>query len=116
MVALFDKVKKPTQLPSRKEIIDLKLEYSGLLVLPGGKIYHVFADAPETDSGNWDGGVYEIGETFFAVGSGMSYALAIMEDGGSAKRAVEIACRRDPSTRSPIHVVQLPGVKNVRSK
>ncbi|HUD10871.1 MAG TPA: hypothetical protein VMS08_00550 [Candidatus Saccharimonadia bacterium] len=112
MIELLDKVKKPAQLPSRRQIGDLKLEYSAILVLPGGKIYHVFADPPETDSGHWDSGVYEVGETFFAVGSGKSYAFAILEEGGSAKRAVEIACRRDLNTRPPVHVVQLP-VKNV---
>jgi hypothetical protein len=109
IVSLFDKVKKPTQLPPRKELVDMKIDYSGLLVLPSGKIFHVFMDEPEEDrDGPWDGGVYDISERFFAVGSGRSYALAIMEDGGTARRAVEIACRRDSASRTPVHVMRLP--------
>jgi len=108
VIALLDKVKRPSQLPTRKQLIDIKLDYCGLLVLPMGKIFTVFMDMPGTDDGNWDGGVFEVGENYYAVGSGRKYAFAIMEEGGTAKRAVEIACRRDMNSRPPVHTAMLP--------
>jgi len=44
---------------------------------------------------------------FFAHGSGSSLALAAMEAGASAKRAVEIASKYDPSTGSEVEVLKL---------
>lgn len=41
-------------------------------------------------------------EPFWAVGSGAKAALGAMHAGASAKRAVEIACKIDPSSAPPI--------------
>lgn len=107
IIELLGKCKTPRQLPSRKQLLEIKTDYSGILVLPGGKIFNVYIEGPEGSGSDWDGGLFEVGESFFAVGSGQSYAFAIMEDGGTAKRAVEIACRRDTNSRTPVHVASL---------
>lgn len=44
---------------------------------------------------------------FYAYGSGSHYALAAMEAGASAKRAVEIAAKYDPTTGSDVEVLRL---------
>lgn len=108
VVALLGHCKTPGALPSRKTLMELKLEYSAILVLPRGRIFHVFMDSPEHGLGDWDCGIYEVGEMYFAVGSGQSYALAILENGGTARRAVEVACRRDIASRTPVHTATLP--------
>jgi hypothetical protein len=108
IISLVGNVKTPGGLPERRRLVELRLDYSGILVLPSGRIFHVYADEPDAPGGDWDCGIYEVGEPFYAVGSGRSYAFAIMENGGDAKRAVEIACRRDNNSRPPVHVAYLP--------
>ena len=44
---------------------------------------------------------------FYAYGSGSHYALAAMEAGASAKRAVEIAAKYDPTTGPDVEVLRL---------
>lgn len=44
---------------------------------------------------------------FFAIGSGAKLALAAMEMGASARRAVEIACKYDLYSRPPIRSATL---------
>lgn len=104
---LFAQVKTPGQIPSRKKLLELKNDYSAIFVTPKGRIFHVYIDEPSAAGGDWDAGCYEVGEPFFAVGSGKSYAFAIMESGGSAQQAVAIACRRDKHTRPPVHTTFL---------
>ena len=109
LIDLLDDVKTPKGLPSRPDIIKTFLNFSAILVLPKGKVYHVFLDAPHEESANgrWDGGLYEISDGYFAVGSGAVSALSAMDAGASARDAVLIACKRDFYTRSPVHVVPL---------
>jgi ATP-dependent protease HslVU (ClpYQ) peptidase subunit len=44
---------------------------------------------------------------FYAIGSGATLAMGAMEHGASAKKAVEIACKRDPYCRLPVTVMRL---------
>ena len=46
-------------------------------------------------------------EPFAAVGSGRKAALAVMHMGGSARKAVEIACKIDPYCALPISIIKL---------
>lgn len=118
VIELFNKVKTKSGLPSHKQLLELKIDYSGILVLPSGKIFNVYMDTPESKGGEWDCGIYEISEGFFAVGSGAELAFGVMEYGGSARDAVNIACRRDKATRPPIHVINLiqPSVSKTSKK
>lgn len=106
VLKLFDHVKNPRQLPSRKELLDLKLLYSAIFVMPNGRIYSVDIDYDD-ERKDWAAGLFEVNEPFYAVGSGMSYALGVMEFGGSARDAVAVACRRDISSRTPVHTMSL---------
>lgn len=107
IIALVGKVKTPGALPTREQLLKLRNDYEAILVLPSGRIFHIYCDAPEHAGGDWDCGIFEVGESFYAVGHGKSYAFAVLEFGGSAKDAVVIACRRDTQSRPPIHVVSL---------
>lgn len=49
----------------------------------------------------------EMKDVVAAIGSGGEYAIGAMEAGLSAVQAVEIACRRDPSSQGPIDELQL---------
>ena len=49
----------------------------------------------------------KINETYSAIGSGCEYALGAMANGASAKRAVEIACKFDPSTGKGVNVIRV---------
>jgi ATP-dependent protease HslVU (ClpYQ) peptidase subunit len=52
-----------------------------------------------------------------ALGSGCQFAMAIMTAGGTARRAVEIACRLDPWSGGSIQVVNIAealGLQSVR--
>ena len=46
-------------------------------------------------------------EAHYAIGSGTKLALGAMDAGRSAKRAVEIACGRDPYTAGPVVTMRL---------
>lgn len=42
---------------------------------------------------------------FYAVGSGMGYAIGAMSMGASAERAVEVACQHDVWTGAPVQAI-----------
>lgn len=115
--SLLDKVKKAEQLPSKIEISATKDEFEGLLVLPGGGIFVVSSTAvdetgwPVADSydNREEMGIWPVAGMggYAAVGSGAEAALAAMDADADARRAVEIACRRNINCRLPIHVRKL---------
>lgn len=114
MWKLFDKVKTYKQMPSRKDLMDTRINYSALLLVPSGKIFSVDV-SHDKDREGWMAGVFEVAEPFSACGSGTPYALAVMEylhmkgklDEHSARSAVQVACRRDLHSRTPVHVMRL---------
>lgn len=112
---LLDKVKSPLKLPTRSELASTKIEYDGLLAFQKGGVWQVctgkhndagYAEDDEVDFGCWPattmGG-------YAAVGSGADCALSAMDASPhvSAKRAVEIACRRNIYCRLPVHFMRL---------
>lgn len=44
----------------------------------------------------------QVYDHFYAIGSGAPFAMGAMEAGASARKAVEIACRRDPYCGYPV--------------
>jgi len=104
---LFDRVKTPSGLPSRKQLLELVIDYGGILVLPKGRIYNISIDEPAEHQVHWTGGLFEIGESFHAVGSGSVHAITAMECGKSARDAVNYAIRRDIYCRAPVHTFLL---------
>ncbi len=110
VVALLDKVKTPAQIPSYEAIMAIRGDILGLLVLPKGRIYKIATTM--VSPGNWDEqtadfGMWEIGGSFAAVGSGGDVALIAMECGKSARDAVRIACKYDLYSRPPLHAINL---------
>lgn len=126
MELLLDKIRDPAKLPTRQELIALKLDYCGLIAFPRGSVWMIATGAvddagyptnEDDDMGVWPattmGG-------YAACGSGGDVALAAMDAHKSvtARQAVEIACRRNINCRAPVHVRHLfdenhprPGVK-----
>jgi ATP-dependent protease HslVU (ClpYQ) peptidase subunit len=111
MVALLDKVKTPAQIPSYDALMNMRVDFLGLLVLPKGRIFKV--STTHIAPSNWgtdfdtDIGMWEITGLFSSVGSGGDLATAAMDCGKSARDAVRVACKYDPNSRPPVHIVSL---------
>lgn len=119
IIELLDKIKSPAKLPSRVQLAETKCNFMGLLAFPKGGLW-IIASGPVDEAG-WpaadshdereDLGVWPAGTMggYAAIGSGGDHALAAMDAHPSvtAKRAVEIACKRNLSCRLPVHVVPL---------
>lgn len=110
---LLDKIKDPKKLPSRRELMETRVDFCGLLALPKGGVWIVCTGKVDAqgfpDNGEADFGVYPATTMggYAAVGSGGDVALAAMDAGANPKLAVEIACRRNVYCRLPVHQVRL---------
>jgi hypothetical protein len=114
---LVGKVKTPAGLPTRKQLLDLQLDYLGILVLPKGRIFHIGIDEPASHQTHWTAGLFEISESFHAIGIGAELAISAMECGKSAREAVNITCRRSMACRPPIYTISLtPPPKTAKGK
>jgi hypothetical protein len=122
MERLLDKIRHPDKLPTRAELLALKLDYGGLIAFPRGGVWMIstgktdaagYAEDSSEDMGVWPattmGG-------YAACGSGSDCALAAMDAGATAREAVEIAIRRDIHCRGPIHVRRLFDDKHLSKK
>lgn len=112
ILALLDKVKRESDLPTRAALCATGIDFEGLLVLPNGSVFCVASgrvDAQGFAVDDADVGVWPAATIggYAAVGSGSEAALAAMDAGASAARAVEIACRRNVYCRPPVHSVRL---------
>jgi hypothetical protein len=113
LVNLVDKIRSPSQLPSRRSLAETRISCEALLAFKSGDVWmistggHDDAGYPiddDADYGCWPAAT--IGG-YAAAGSGADYALAAMDAGASARQAVEIACRRNIHCRLPVHTVKL---------
>lgn len=108
---LLDKVKRPSMLPTRAALQDTRIDFYGLLVLPGERIFHIATAT--TDEQGWvkegedDAGIWEGNRGIAAAGSGSKLALGAMDAGATAATAVRIACRWDINSRLPVHTLSL---------
>lgn len=115
METLLDRIRDPRKLPSRKDLIDLRLSYEGLIAFKKGGVWMIstgkvteagYADDDDEDMGVWPattmGG-------FAACGCGSDYALAAMHAHKSvtAHQAVRIACTLNVNCRLPVHAMRL---------
>lgn len=115
MERFLDKIKHPDKLPTRSELIALRLGFSGLIAFPRGGVWSVEtgrvddAGFPTEEDVESDMGVWPAATMggYAACGSGMDYALAAMDAGATARQAVEIACKRNINCRPPVHVRKL---------
>lgn len=129
MERVLDKIKYPDKLPSRQELIALKLDFTGLIAFPRGGVWMIATgkvdDAGYPDNADDDMGVWPAATIggYAACGSGADFALAAMDAGATARQAVEIACKRSVHCRPPVHVRRLfddnhpaPGNRRARSQ
>ena len=115
MERLLDKIKHPDKLPTRTELIALRLGFEGLIAFPRGGVWLVStgrvddAGFPTEEDVESDMGVWPAATMggYAACGSGGDYALAAMDAGATARQAVEIACKRNIHCRPPVHVRKL---------
>lgn len=108
---LFDKVKDTKQLPKHGDLLNTRVDFTGLLVLPSGLVYKVSTVFDYRDGA--EVGVWPCNRGMIACGSGGHLALGFMGAGGSPKDAVNFACKWDINSRPPVHVVELRPGKRV---
>jgi|SRR5579875_1141208 len=99
----------PRKLPTRGQLAELKMVFTGLLVFPRGQVFVVESYHREFDSmGEWAGGIDPIRDPIVAVGCGAQYAYGAMEVGADPIKAVRAACRRDTACALPVQWERLP--------
>lgn len=109
--ALLDKVKTPNGLPTKAQLLALRVDYLGLLVLPRGRVFKI--GATHVSEANWgtdfsgDIGVWEISGPYTAVGTGSRWAMGAMAAGKGAAEACRIACKFDLNSRLPVYQYDL---------
>ncbi len=122
LLDLLEGVRTARQLPARADILALRINFLGLLVLPSrsarlsgfageaarGTMFKINSalKPPEQWSDANDGqdiGIWPIEAPFAAIGSGAELALGAMAQGATAIQAVKIACRFDIHSRPPVH-------------
>lgn len=109
VVAAFTNVKTEKQLPSREDMVKLRVDFDGVLVLPNGSIF-IISMAVKKDGIEaqvWPAGRRGVA----AVGSGKKLALGAMLAGASARDAVAIACDQDLNSRLPVHTATIAPVR-----
>lgn len=106
MVTFLDKIKNERQLPTRRALLELRLEFGGIIVLPNGAVYKVTCREDPLNY-NDEVGFTPISRRISAVGSGAHFALGAMAAGKTAREAVKIATEFDINSRSPIHSMRL---------
>jgi len=94
-------------MPSRKVLADLKLEFGAIVVFPSNKVF-IVEIAPVNEQGNWTAQCTEQYEDFVALGAGLEFAYGVLEAGGTPKEAVEAACKRSLYCGPPVKVVNIP--------
>lgn len=107
IIAMLENVKTPAALPTRRALLDTRIDFFGLLVFPKGRIFKISSSNLLPENTACDVGVWEVQMPFTAVGSGSEIALGAMAAGRSAKDAVAIACRYDTASRPPVYEVPL---------
>jgi ATP-dependent protease HslVU (ClpYQ) peptidase subunit len=103
---LLENVKHEKDLPLRSKLQELRLDWTGLLVLPNGHIFTV-ATSDTPDKKDAEIGVCVFNRGFAAVGTGAEIAIGAMAAGKTAYEAARIVCDWDIHCRAPIHAVAL---------
>jgi hypothetical protein len=106
MAIFLDKIKTERNLPTRRQLLDLRLNFHGLLVLPNGGIFSVACREDPLDYRD-EVGFTPISRKFTSCGSGYELAIGAMAAGKTAREAVAIACDFDINSRGPVHVMRL---------
>lgn len=103
---LLDSVKHEKDLPLRSKLQELRLDWTGLLVLPNGQVFTV-ATSDIPDKKDAEVGVCVFNRGFAAVGTGAEIAIGAMAAGKTSIEACKIVCDWDIHCRPPIHALVL---------
>lgn len=106
MEFFLDKIKLLRNIPTRRALIELKLDFHGLWVLPAGNIVRVSC-REDPLAYHDEVGFTPISRKIAACGSGSDLAMGAMQVGATAREAVAVAAEFDINTRGPFHVVRL---------
>jgi len=108
VVKLLQSVKTFDQMPAALELAATKVDCASLLMFPNGDVAMITIDLQENTSDLiHKAGAWLVNRGGAAVGTGAAVAIGAMDAGKSAREAVEIACRRDPNSKAPVHSVAL---------
>lgn len=100
--ALLEKA-TPKRMPTRAQLAELKMVFSGILVFPKGQVFTIDTDYIDRQGdGEWAGAVDQITDEIVAVGHGAQFAYGAMEAGASPIDAVRATCRRDTTCALPV--------------
>lgn len=104
VVALLDKVRTFSKMPSAKELAETHVDYAALIAFPNGEVAEI---SIEHIKSGWSAGVHKVNRGIAAVGTGGEIALGAMAAGKTAAEAVAISCQFDPHSRPPVHVLEV---------
>lgn len=102
MRELFTEVTGEDTMPTRKQLLEVGIDYHGLLVLADGSVWDVSVDIKNNDAG-----LYPVREPYYAVGAGKMLALGVMWKGGTAEEAVQCACESHTDCCLPVTTLSL---------
>jgi hypothetical protein len=110
LLDLLRPVQVPAELPTKKQLEELDIDVSALLVFKPpicGPLRVFVIDCYHLGKAEESSGITEVHAPFCAVGSGRKTALGAMAHGASAAEAVQVACDLDIYCRPPIHVLKV---------
>jgi len=113
IIKFLSGVKSPAKLPSRSRLQRFKIDFLGLMVFSNGRVFKIATATDYTDQ-EYDVGLWEVNAGINAIGTGAMIAMGALAAGACAREAVEIACRYDVNSRTPIHTFTLND--NAKSK
>lgn len=106
IVFFLDKIRNERSIPTRRALLELRLDFGGIFVLPTGAVYKVTCREDPLDYKD-EVGFTPISRRIAATGSGFHFALGAMAAGKTAREAVKIAVEFDINSRAPIYSMRL---------
>lgn len=103
-LALLDKIKSSSRLPSCADLAATRCDLKAILVFANGQpwMIDIGKEGPE-----FYGQVVPANRGIAGAGTGAELAIGAMAAGKSAAEAVRIACRYDINSRLPVHTLAL---------
>lgn len=91
-----------------RKLANLQIDFSGIWAKQDGTVWTVEVSAPkDKDQDRWTALLFEVKESFLAIGSGAPYALGAMERGASAEQAVKVAIKYDSACGGDVQKFRL---------
>ena len=111
VVRLLQNIKSFAQMPTALKLAGCCVDYVGLIMFPNGDVASISIEREMLGELSYTANAWKVNRGGAAVGTGAAVAIGAMDAGKSAREAVEIACRRDPHSKLPVHSVALKPIK-----